>query len=286
MEPEFVDDYFHLQSDVFYVSENFPCRVSTDDSDTIKINSEFNSQLSGCRCENNCEFGCTCIMKCLNSNTQEAGKEYKGNVFPYILDNVSSEMILSEDFVKLGIPFYECSSECYCIKTCKNRLVQFGPRKNLIIQHSQTYNSLGLFTSADIPQGGFVCEYAGEIISKSEATKRNKLNFQKGLMNYIICVNEHIAAGKIQTFIDPSELGNIGRYLNHSCEPNCIIIPIRVNNPIPKLCLFASKKIACQSELTFDYGIFADNLNTKKNKIKCLCGSKNCLKWLPFSKYD
>lgn len=283
MQAEIDDDYSHLQSGIYYVSENIPCGISTNDIDTIKINSEFNSQFSSCHCVNNCESDCTCITKRFESDEQKVSKEY---VSPYTLDAVSFEIVLSDQFVKLGIPFYECNSECSCGKTCKNRLVQFGPRKNLMIQHSSLYKSLGLFTATDIPRGSFVCEYAGEVISKSEATKRNKSNFSKGLMNYIICVNEHTASGKIQTFIDPSEFGNIGRYLNHSCEPNCIMIPIRVNNPIPKLCLFALKNIVNRSELTFDYGIFANNSNIEKNKIKCLCGSENCLKWLPFSEYD
>jgi histone-lysine N-methyltransferase SETMAR len=138
------------------------------------------------------------------------------------------ELIVNFDDIKTEYGIYECFEDCECSQICTNRLVQFGPRKNLKIV-SFPDKGLGLVTETFIPKGSFICEYAGEILTKSEAIKRNQENDAAGLMNYILCLNEIVEGKtKFQTFVDPSRKANIGRYLNHSCEPNCCIVPVRV----------------------------------------------------------
>ena len=38
-------------------------------------------------------------------------------------------------------------------------------------------------------------------------------------------------------------IGNIGRYANHSCDPNIVIVPVRIQTVIPHLALVASRDI-------------------------------------------
>ncbi|KAJ8920503.1 hypothetical protein NQ315_005372 [Exocentrus adspersus] len=60
-------------------------------------------------------------------------------------------------------PTYECNDYCSCHEQiCGNKLVQFGPRKNLKVEFCNDEKGLGLFTSKEIKKGNFVCEYAGE----------------------------------------------------------------------------------------------------------------------------
>lgn len=149
----------------------------------------------------------------------------------------------------------------------------------------------GLRTLDTIIPGQFVCEYAGEVISLNEAKRRTKEN--QGHHNYIIVLKEHIQNSKVlRTHVDPLYKGNAGRFINHSCDPNLIMIPVRIDSLIPTLALFAVKEIAANSELSFDYsGGFAskDNGATEvkdcslsRDKKKCYCGAQNCVGFLPF----
>ncbi len=71
--------------------------------------------------------------------------------------------------------------------------------------------------------------------------------------------------------IDAGPKGNLARFMNHSCEPNCETQRWLVNGDI-RIGLFALKNIPAKTELTFNY-----NLDCLSNeKAVCKCGSKNC----------
>jgi hypothetical protein len=56
------------------------------------------------------------------------------------------------------------------------------------------------------------------------------------------------------TIIDPTLFGNIGRYLNHSCDPNIHVLPVRINSLVPRAAMFALRNIQAGEELVYDYG--------------------------------
>uniref|UniRef100_A0A3B4A1T6 Uncharacterized protein n=1 Tax=Periophthalmus magnuspinnatus TaxID=409849 RepID=A0A3B4A1T6_9GOBI len=136
----------------------------------------------------------------------------------------------------------------------------------------------GVRTLETIQCGAFVCEYAGEVIGFYEA-KRRQLAQGPTDNNYIIAVREHAGTENItETFIDPAQIGNVGRFLNHSCLPCLFMVPVRVHSVVPRLALFAGRNIVAKEELTFDYsGGYRDGLQQKI----CHCGSQNCTGVLP-----
>ena len=75
--------------------------------------------------------------------------------------------------------------------------------------------------------------------------------------------------------IDAAERGNAGRFLNHSCDPNCETQKWMVNG---ELCIgiYALEDIRDAEELTFDYNFerYGDN------PIKCFCGTTKCGGWI------
>uniref|UniRef100_A0A8C5UFA6 SET domain-containing protein n=1 Tax=Malurus cyaneus samueli TaxID=2593467 RepID=A0A8C5UFA6_9PASS len=107
--------------------------------------------------------------------------------------------------------------------------------------------------STHIPRGSFVCEYAGEVLGFAEARRRILAQTPQDT-NYIIAVREHLHDGRVmETFVDPTRIGNVGRFLNHSCEPNLFMVPVRVDSMVPKLALFAATDINAGEELSYDY---------------------------------
>lgn len=178
--------------------------------------------------------------------------------------------------------FNECNSFCTCSKTCPNRVVQHGIRTRLEVFWSAE-KGLCLRTLEPIKCGSFVCEYAGEVLTKKEAKRRAEL-LSRDDMNYIFVLNEHVASGVLTTYIDPCYFGNIGRFINHSCEPNLAVYTVRVHNLVPKVCLFSSRDISANEELTYNYGQTEDQddpFPDRPQKI-CKCKSEKCKGFLPF----
>jgi histone-lysine N-methyltransferase SETD1 len=65
-------------------------------------------------------------------------------------------------------------------------------------------------------QGEIVCEYVGEIISHKVADQREKNYEKRGIGDcYMFKLDE-------DRVIDATVKGNYGRFINHSCEANCI----------------------------------------------------------------
>lgn len=256
------DEYFHQTNEILYITENIPTKGTSD---------LFYDIYFGCQCENECiQDTCACLRYTKN----------------YITENTND--LSSYKLLNRNSPIYECNSSCKCKKYCGNKLVQFGPIPGLQIFEcnggSLSHKGKGLKTSINVNKGTFICEYSGEVLSETEAKIRFEMQEERNEMNYIIYVNEYFGSKKTTTIIDPSWFGNIGRYINHSCDPNCELIPVRVNCTVPKLAVFAKIDVDIGEELTFDYGNENDSIvcgDVKTRKL-CLCNSINCKKYLPF----
>ncbi|CAO1431131.1 unnamed protein product [Diamesa serratosioi] len=256
----FKDDYDHLSDDLEYILENI--LQENDDSDEYKVlEKQFNSII---------------MNKCICKGTN-CSENYK------VIDK---ELVLNDNRVCKDL-IYECHEDCLCCKygNCVNRLVAFGPRDGLqIVQFGDKGH--GLITTEFINKGAFICEYAGELLTKDEAIRRDDINVKCKKMNYIFCLNEisllKDEANKqpVKTFIDPTYKGNIGRYLNHSCSPNCVIISVRADSIIPKIAIFTNRDILPMEELTFSYGTVDVDQVAGHFKL-CHCQSLNCKKYLP-----
>lgn len=75
--------------------------------------------------------------------------------------------------------------------------------------------------------------------------------------------------------IDASRKGNLARYINHSCDPNCATRKWVVNGET-RIGIFAIEDIKAGTELTFDYQF--ERIGGAKQK--CLCGSEKCRGYL------
>uniref|UniRef100_A0A7N5ZPJ2 Euchromatic histone-lysine N-methyltransferase 2 n=1 Tax=Anabas testudineus TaxID=64144 RepID=A0A7N5ZPJ2_ANATE len=228
-------------SDYKYVSEN--CETSA-------MNIDRNiTHLQHCSCTDDCSSSnCLCgqlSIRCWYDKDQR----------------------LLQEFNKIEPPLiFECNMACSCYRTCKNRVVQAGIKVRLQLYRTEKMG-WGVRAMQDIPQGSFICEYVGELISDAEADVREDDSYLFDLDN---------KDGEVYC-IDARYYGNISRFINHLCDPN--LIPVRVfmlhqDLRFPRIAFFSSRDILSGQELGFDYG---DRFWDIKSKyFTCQCGSEKC----------
>uniref|UniRef100_A0A452GMR8 Histone-lysine N-methyltransferase SETMAR n=1 Tax=Gopherus agassizii TaxID=38772 RepID=A0A452GMR8_9SAUR len=228
--------------------------------------------------------GCNCLTASCVTNTCSClrhGENYNNSCIKYIGSEV--------DYTR---PIFECNAMCRCGEFCQNRVIQRGLQFRLEV-FKTVKKGWGLRTLEFIPKGRFVCEYAGEVLCFHEACRRIQAQTPED-SNYIIAVREHLYDGQIiETFVDPMNIGNVGRFLNHSCEPNLFMVPVRIDSLVPKLALFAAVAVSAGEELSYDYsGRFLNVPLIKREqemleeddvmKKPCYCGAKSCVGFLPY----
>ena len=81
--------------------------------------------------------------------------------------------------------------------------------------------------------------------------------------------------------VDANVDGNVARWINHSCDPNCeseIEENANGKRRKDKVFIHALRAIKPGEELTYNYGITLDEPHTAKLKKlwACTCGSKKC----------
>ncbi|XP_033634855.1 uncharacterized protein LOC117296092 [Asterias rubens] len=160
----------------------------------------------------------------------------------------------------------ECSpSTCPCEEVCSNQRIQRHEWTPGLQRFNTKDRGWGICTQTPIKAGEFILEYVGEVISVKELWKRALSDYQYQKHHYYL----NLDSG---TVIDGYRYGNEGRFVNHSCEPNCEMQKWSVNG-MYRIALFAMKDVNVGDELTYDYNFHAFNLETQQ---ECMCGSSNC----------
>jgi SET domain-containing protein len=110
----------------------------------------------------------------------------------------------------------------------------------------------GVFATRPITKNTRIVEYAGEKISNRESLRREKRYLQKG----------HIWCFKLKRLYvrDAAVGGNIARFINHSCTPNCWFEVVDRT-----IWIRASRLIRRGEELTYDYATIGERT------IPCRC---------------
>lgn len=122
----------------------------------------------------------------------------------------------------------------------------------MIQKRSSRIHRWGVFAARAIPKNTRIVDYAGEKISSQESRRREPRYMKHG---HIWCF-----ALTQRTVIDAGVGGNIGRFVNHSCRPNCYIEISRGT-----IWIRAARTIRKGEELTYDYHTDGDA------GIRCRC---------------
>ncbi|XP_037044540.1 histone-lysine N-methyltransferase SUV39H2-like [Bradysia coprophila] len=189
---------------------------------------------------------------------------------------------------KKSTTIFECNSKCKCASTCPNRVIQNGRKFQLVIFKTADDRGWGVKALEPIPQGKFIVEYVGEIITDREAQRRAASGQNPFHKSYLFDMDCEIATS-CDYVIDGAKFGNVSRFINHSCSPNMEVYPFWIGNPdkkMPRLAFFSDKCIGAGEELTFDYRMSAPEpqhkpkTHTPPIRVPCKCGSKKCRKFL------
>ena len=114
----------------------------------------------------------------------------------------------------------------------------------------------GVYATRPIPKNKRIIDYAGEKITNRESLKRERRYLKRG----------HIWCFKLNSrFVrDAAVGGNVARFINHSCTPNCYTQIVD-----DTVWIRASRTIRKGEELTYDY------MTDGEGHIACKC-SPNC----------
>ncbi|VEL09816.1 unnamed protein product [Protopolystoma xenopodis] len=148
------------------------------------------------------------------------------------------------------------------------RRLKLEINNNIILGRSRI-QGLGLFAARDLDQHTMVIEYIGELIRVQLANKREKVYEAHNRGIYMFRLDE-------DTVIDATVSGGLARYINHSCEPNCVAEYVNFGEG-GHIVIITTCKIHKGEELTYDYNF---DLEDCTSKIPCHCGSFNCRKWM------
>ncbi|KAJ5516838.1 hypothetical protein N7527_008398 [Penicillium freii] len=245
----------------------------------IPDDSDFNI---GCACTETggCDrFDCDCLSK---------EEDSEDRIVPYeICESNPRLIVVNKSFLKRKAIIYECNSRCGCGgKRCWNHVVQKGRTVRLEIFDTGS-RGFGLRSPDLIHRGQFIDLYLGEVITKAEADERENLTDGSHTQSYLFSLDWYVKDDddeeKNMKVIDGRKFGSATRFMNHSCNPNCKIVPVCTTNHADEylynLAFFAYRDISPGTELTFDYNQGEENTTPQKidpEAVQCLCGESKC----------
>jgi uncharacterized protein len=142
-----------------------------------------------------------------------------------------------------------------------------------IIARRSPIHGNGVFAAVDLPADTRLVEYKGRRVTHAQADRRYAGNAESG-HTFLFTLNDRY-------IIDANVDGNVARWINHSCQPNCQAV--NVDSPDgdlrnERVYIESLRPIRAGEELTYDYGITLDEPHTARLKRiwACRCGARNC----------
>jgi len=139
-------------------------------------------------------------------------------------------------------------------------------------RHSSIHGN-GVFARCDIAAGVEIIEYRGRRVTHAQADRAYGGEADSG-HTFLFTLNERY-------LIDANVGGNLARWINHSCDPNCqawIIENAAGDARRDRVVIEARRAMRAGEELTYDYGISLEERHTPRLKRiwACRCGARAC----------
>jgi hypothetical protein len=145
--------------------------------------------------------------------------------------------------------------------------------KKKIVARLSPIHGNGVFADEPIKKGERIVRYKGLLRTHDEVDDAYGEIDENG-HTFLFTLNDKYV-------IDANIDGNIARWINHSCSPNCEAVIQESDSGKKrkdKVFIEAIRDIKAGEELTYNYGIVLDEPHTTKLKKLwgCKCGSKKC----------
>ena len=121
-----------------------------------------------------------------------------------------------------------------------------------MIRRRSAISGWGVYATQPIPEDTRIVEYKGELVSQEEAWRREQRYLPRQRI-WLFTINTRWAR-------DAAVGGNVARYINHACAPNCYTQVIG-----DTIWIRAARNIRKGEELTYDYSTDGEG------SIPCRC---------------
>lgn len=141
----------------------------------------------------------------------------------------------------------------------------FDVRRGLSLRRSGIHGR-GVFARVPIPAGTRIIEYKGERITTAAADARYPDDPAAAHHTFLFAIDDDVV-------IDAAHRGNLARWINHSCDPNCDAV---VEDQ--RIYIESVRDIEPGEELRYDYNFILEERHTPamKRRFPCVCGAANC----------
>ncbi|KAH7418501.1 hypothetical protein BKA64DRAFT_200885 [Cadophora sp. MPI-SDFR-AT-0126] len=159
----------------------------------------------------------------------------------------------------------ECvDGDCNCGSGCQNQRFQQKQYADVSVFKTER-KGYGLRANVDLNADTFIFEYLGEVINEPTFRRRTHQYNDEGIKHfYFMSLTKH-------EFVDATKKGNLGRFCNHSCNPNCYVDKWVVGEKL-RMGIFAERHIKAGEELVFNYNVDRYGADPQP----CYCGEPNC----------
>ena len=144
--------------------------------------------------------------------------------------------------------------------------------RRIVLKKSPVHGN-GVFAARRIAAGERIAEYRGKLLTHAQADRIADGGYDTG-HTFFFTLNERYV-------IDGGQGGNIARWINHSCAPNCEPVMLedgKKNSKKDQIVIEAVRDIEPGEELGYEYGIALEGRLTPqlKRAWACRCGSPQC----------
>jgi SET domain-containing protein len=140
------------------------------------------------------------------------------------------------------------------------------PARAYVVRRSRIHGR-GVFATRTIRKGSDIVEYRGRRISMDEADNLPDSDPDNPFHTFLFELND----GRV---IDAGVRGNAARWINHSCQPNCV--PYEDDDG--RVFIEAKRTIRAGEELSYDYRLNVPGRRTARMlaDYACRCGAPRC----------
>ena len=110
----------------------------------------------------------------------------------------------------------ECAADCGCGSACQNQRFLRKQFANVSVIKTEK-KGYGLRANKDLKPNDFIFEHIGEVIGENVFRRRMQQYDEEGIKHFYFM---SLTKGE---FVDATKRGNLGRFCNHSCNPNCYV---------------------------------------------------------------